>query len=710
MPTANEPPRPPTAEELKKADEIVRRFEERAAPLLAEIRAADAGENLIPFPAPAPNPPEGPLKAAEAPAAAEGLPPAPAAQDGQKTAGNGPPADLFPAGFGRWENAAYPDYWKGGKKPWFSLAAIMANEEHHIERFIRTFEPLVDEIVLLRAIGNQKPDQTFEIAAQVATKPLLLAEYRNHPDLDWPHVDDFAKARQAAFDLAQGEFIMWADADDVIDDESAKKLRGEVDIGNFDVLFMQYRVMGAPTLVRERVLRKGIGHWCNPVHEAVSFSAGFKRSIRLDIEVFHLPVHDGTGKPKGPAGIRRNLRILEHAIEPAALNYFYLHRDSMLVDDLVKAVDWAKMAIASPNLTPAEKYRVHYNCAMIFLGRNDFQQAETFAMNGMRLCPDRRECFCVMATIAIEQKNWRGALHWIQIAKCLQAPQLQARPNWFADDWYSWRADLTHSFALRKLGLREEAQAVDDFEHGGRPIISLLHATRGRPQAAVDARDRFFSLALKPGMIEHIFAVDTDDKESLSQLDGFNVVLVEPGGGCVRAWNAAAAASRGKVLVQMSDDWQPPYHWDNQILWAMKTPVEKSTPAVLAISDGIRSDKLLCMAILTRAQYLTQRHERTGEPYLFHPEYLGVYSDNEFTVRAYENGVVIEAKGIVFKHEHPLATGAPLDATYRAQNSPERYAHGLEVFNRRNPRYKIELKPAPASVDEAIASVSKGEK
>jgi hypothetical protein len=377
----------------------------------------------------------------------------------------------------------------------------------------------------------------------------------------------------------------------------------------------------------------------------------------------------------------------------------------MLMNDLPKAIDWGKLAIASANLTQAEKYRVYYNIALIFCAKADFQQSELFAMNGIRLCPDRRECFCVMATTAIEQKNFTGALHWIQLAKCLQAPPPQGRPNWFEEAWYGWRAELTHSFILRRLGLADLARNVEDQEHGGRPMISLLHATRGRPEKAIEAREKFFSAALKPGMIEHIFAVDTDDKQSLADLGGFNVVLVEPGGGCVRAWNAAAAASRGRVLIQMSDDWTPPHHWDNVILWRLKDAVEKPIAAVLAISDGIRTDKLLCMAILTRPYYLAQKHETTGEPYLFHPDYLGVYSDNEFTVRAYENGVVVEARDVIFRHEHPLATGQPLDAIYLAQNSRERYAHGLQVFNRRNPRYKIEP-PRELTVDEALEHVT----
>src|SRR5580693_426675 len=124
----------------------------------------------------------------------------------------------------------------------------------------------------------------------------------------------------------------------------------------------------------------------------------------------------------------------------------------------------------------------------------------------------------------------------------------------------------------------------------------------------------------------------------------------------------------------------------------MRAPIMENRPAVLAISDGIRADPLLCIAILTRARYEQQREGPNGKPYLFHQDYLGVFSDNEFTVRAYDDGVTVEAKDIMFQHHHPVGNPEiPLDATYEAQNSPERYAQGLAVFNRRNPKHALKL-------------------
>jgi hypothetical protein len=82
------------------------------------------------------------------------------------------------------------------------------------------------------------------------------------------------------------------------------------------------------------------------------------------------------------------------------------------------------------------------------------------------------------------------------------------------------------------------------------------------------------------------------------------------------------------------------------------------------------------MAILTRKRYKDQG-------YLFHPRYTGVYSDNEFTDCAYADGVILEARDLVFRHDHPLFTGAKMDATTAAQNTPERYAEGKKIYDER---------------------------
>jgi hypothetical protein len=99
---------------------------------------------------------------------------------------------------------------------------------------------------------------------------------------------------------------------------------------------------------------------------------------------------------------------------------------------------------------------------------------------------------------------------------------------------------------------------------------------------------------------------------------------------------------------------------------------------VLAVSDGHRTDNLLCMAILTRARYKQQG-------YLFHPEFFSMFSDNHFTDRAYADGVVIEAKDIVIEHMHPAFGLAEMDETYARSNAPANYEAGLATYEKLNP-------------------------
>jgi hypothetical protein len=208
--------------------------------------------------------------------------------------------------------------------------------------------------------------------------------------------------------------------------------------------------------------------------------------------------------------------------------------------------------------------------------------------------------------------------------------------------------------------------------------ISLLHATRGRVGGAIAARDRWLQAAECPDRIEHIFAFDRDDADSVTGLSAYQHVIAEARDkGCVAAWNLAARASKGQILVQLSDDWLPIRHWDTKIAARFR---DASRAGVLRVSDGRRVDDLLAFAIFTRA-YL----ELLGGDFLA-PEYFGVYSDDEFSLRAYQNGVVIDARDIVFEHCHPsFSEDAVYDETHKRQNDDARYREGRKIFLRRNP-------------------------
>jgi hypothetical protein len=188
------------------------------------------------------------------------------------------------------------------------------------------------------------------------------------------------------------------------------------------------------------------------------------------------------------------------------------------------------------------------------------------------------------------------------------------------------------------------------------------------------------NLAANPERIQHIACVDSDDEPTLNLTRQFERV-VSTKKSCVASWNQGAEIARGGLLVQLSDDWIPVPGWDAKLLAEVKNAGKTlNDELVIAISDGHRTDDLLCMAICTQARWRKQGRQ------LFAPDYESVFSDNEFSHRAWRDGIVIDArKRITFTHAHPAFNAAPMDETYAHNNRKDRYERGAETFKRRNP-------------------------
>lgn len=227
------------------------------------------------------------------------------------------------------------------------------------------------------------------------------------------------------------------------------------------------------------------------------------------------------------------------------------------------------------------------------------------------------------------------------------------------------------------------------------PVISCLHATRGRPEKCIATMRLWAERAHAPAQIEYVIAYDKSDTATAVHLDsvlpGSEMPWFEGGvavvrgdfGGSAPAWFAAQRVASGALYVQVSDDFEPPKDWDLALLGRLPAGWEEESIAI-AVSDGLRRDKLLTMAICTAA-YVQQKGD------FLCPLYQSMFSDNEFTYRAYKDhdtGIakVIEARDLVFLHRHHCANpDVPEDETYRYQNSVEAYEKGRILFHERNP-------------------------
>jgi len=546
---------------------------------------------------------------------------------------------------------------------------IAGNVEKQIGRFLDAFAPVADEVIVVRASGNLGDDDTLEIARM---QGCIIGEYLNFHN--WPHVDDFAAARNTACDMATGDWLMWADTDDVITPDSVSQIRQLVqDIHDKDVdgVLMRYVVPEDGVVNwRERLWRKGTARWVHPIHECLEFAEGSKQ-MRFDgAEIVH------ASEKRSAARDERNLRILESIPEDERTVSQKFHVFQSLIaldrnaDAIPKAIEFAQLPDAGPN----ERYEAFFQLARL---ADDNETKKQMLTQALVTDPTRREAYGELGLACLPNEA-PAALGWTAAMEAIRMPQ--DAPWNLRRAYYGKLGVSLRAMALRANGRPEEADVMETnhfIRHGAK--ISLLHATRGRAGKAWKCRMEWLRLAANPDAIEHIFAIDADDDESL-MLYVARCIVVGGHGGPVDAWNEAAKHAKGEVLVQLSDDFEPFQGWDTAILDAIG---DTSKPAVLAISDGHRKDGLLCMAILNRARYIQQGH-------LFHPEFFGMYSDDWFTYCAHRDSVVIDARDrITFEHHHPAFGKGEMDETYARSNSEYHYKTGKGIFERLKKGIKV---------------------
>lgn len=215
------------------------------------------------------------------------------------------------------------------------------------------------------------------------------------------------------------------------------------------------------------------------------------------------------------------------------------------------------------------------------------------------------------------------------------------------------------------------------------PTFSLCHATARVPDGWRPAYNAWKANADDWSACEYILAVDTQDRERWPRVDGEGIILVENTGrnNAVDAWNASGRAASGKFLITVADDHYPCPHWDTEIL---KVVPNLDGEYVLEVKTGTSPAddewaRWMLHTFTTRKYY-----ERFG--YFFHPSYESMYADLEWTEVARRDGVVIDARHLLFKHLHWIGTCVAFDDIYARQNAQVRYDRGLENLGSRRAR------------------------
>ena len=180
----------------------------------------------------------------------------------------------------------------GGNRPRarVSLTVIVKNEERNIGACLKAVSDMVDEIVV---VDTGSKDRTKEIALRFKAKVI-----------DFPWRDDFAAARNEALRHATGDWILWLDADDRIDEENRPKLHALLaGLGNENRAYILRCLCppdgvtgGAAVVSHPRLFRRHPNlRWQYRVHEQILPSVQQLGGLLqwADVVIHHVGYHEG---------------------------------------------------------------------------------------------------------------------------------------------------------------------------------------------------------------------------------------------------------------------------------------------------------------------------------------------------------------------------------------------------------------------------------
>nr|WP_307416086.1 glycosyltransferase [Paenibacillus sp. W2I17] len=358
-----------------------------------------------------------------------------------------------------------------------TLCMIVKNEEASLARCLDSVNGIADEIVI---VDTGSTDRTRQIASRYTDRIV---------DFEW--VDDFAAARNYAFDQAKSEYILWLDADDVFEPEDRAKLialKRSLD-PDVDSVTMDYNLSFtadgkvAYSLRRNRLVRRDRQfRWIGAVHEYLAVAGNLLHS---DIAVTHKKDKEYTD---------RNLRIYrkrEQAGEefgPRDLYYFGNElKDHGQHEDAVKyyekfldtGLGWVEDQIAAcQKIADCEAALEHP------------EQEVTALFRSFAYDLPRAEICCRLGGYFADREDYRKALFWYeQATRAVRPDDPMVVLNEAA---WTWMPHLQLCVCYDRMGNRAKAREHND-------IALAYHPTH----PSMLYNDRYFKDLEKDNVLEN---------------------------------------------------------------------------------------------------------------------------------------------------------------------------------------------------------------
>lgn len=349
------------------------------------------------------------------------------------------------------------------------MALIVKNEEQTLGRCLASLAGAVDEVVV---VDTGSTDATLEVARRYTDQIHHFA---------WR--DDFAAARQFAFEQTHGDWVGWADADDVV--MGAEHIRSLVvtapaDVGAIHWRYaMDFNAVGQPQCQfwRERLVRNdGSYRWQGRIHETLVSQRQWRSERRPEVWVEHRsPVE------REPQRIQRNIALLEAELSeaagpdmPAPRLLFYLGREyaSAGRNEDALATYQRYLAVATWD---DERYLAQVAVAGLLRALNRLDEAIDSDLQAVKCKPRWPDAYFGLAQTAYFQARWPDVVHWCDVGRSLPTPDTEHILD-LAASQHRWIIHYTN--ALYHLGRPAEALAWTERALALRPDDPWHHHNR----------------------------------------------------------------------------------------------------------------------------------------------------------------------------------------------------------------------------------------
>ena len=245
------------------------------------------------------------------------------------------------------------------------------------------------------------------------------------------------------------------------------------------------------------------------------------------------------------------------------------------------------------------------------------------------------------------------------------------------ESWLNYSSDNTLRWLYNRRNVFwQRTQDILDGKSKLEPKLLIKFPTRGRPDKFFNVLDKYVSLS-RSGCVRFVVSCDLDDntmnndvvREKLASYDNLEVHF----GTSKTKIEAINADMRGQdfdICLLASDDMIPEREgYDLEIIEKMKVNYP-DLDGVIWFSDGYQKSKLNTLIVLGKRYY-----DRFG--YLYHPDYVSFYCDNEFMQVAFMLGKQTYVDDVIIRHEHPDNTKEAIDMTYAVNNQHVSRDHAI---------------------------------